>query len=310
MVSALDQLVQSFDVIHLHEYPTFQNLIVSHYARKYKVPYVIQTHASLANSSYNNLAKILLRKIFDAIIGYRLLNGASRAMALNLTEKQQLINARVDPSKIDIVPNGIDFGEYLELPRIGLFREKHGISNNVKIVLYVGRLDKSKRIDLLIKAFDLVVKKKRNSKLVIIGKDYGALGSLKDLAGHLGIEGDIMFTGFLKKHEKIEALVDSDVFVTPCFYGFPRTFLEACACGLPIITTDKGDRLDWIHNQVGYVARFDERDLSDAILKILIDEETKKLFSQNCRKSAQEEFDWHIVSRKIEDVYIRSKPKL
>ena len=62
----------------------------------------------------------------------------------------------------------------------------------------------------------------------------------------------------MSEKEKITIFVDADVFVTPSFSGFPVTFLEACACSTPIITTNKGDELDWIHNKVGYVVEYNK----------------------------------------------------
>lgn len=48
--------------------------------------------------------------------------------------------------------------------------------------------------------------------------------------------------------EKMMAFIDADVFVTPRFYGFPITFLEAIACGTPIVTTNAGDFIEGIDN--------------------------------------------------------------
>lgn len=54
----------------------------------------------------------------------------------------------------------------------------------------------------------------------------------------------------MSEEEKIMAFIDADVFVTPVFYGFSSTFLEAMACGVPIITTNKGDFIDGINRLV------------------------------------------------------------
>jgi len=60
--------VKKFDIIHLYEYRTFQNVVIHHYAEKYDVPYVLQ-----ANGSIPRIGKNELKWIYDAFFGYRLL---------------------------------------------------------------------------------------------------------------------------------------------------------------------------------------------------------------------------------------------
>lgn len=67
--------------------------------------------------------------------------------------------------------------------------------------------------------------------LVIAGPDDGYLAEAKSLCDSLSISDSVLFTGFISGEDKLKALVDSDVFITPSFLGFLVTFLEACATG-------------------------------------------------------------------------------
>ena len=143
----------------------------------------------------------------------------------------------------------------------------------------------------------------KNVKLVLVGPDDGYKTHLEKRAKKIGIQDKLLFTGYVSEKEKIEAFVDSDVLITPRFYGFPIVFAEALACGLPIVATNKGDVLEWIHNQVGYITEYDSNQLKDAILRILEDKQTRDKFSENCKRLVNEKFNWEIITNKIEKIY-------
>ncbi|MBT9139256.1 MAG: GDP-mannose-dependent alpha-(1-6)-phosphatidylinositol monomannoside mannosyltransferase [Syntrophomonadaceae bacterium] len=201
------------------------------------------------------------------------------------------------------MPNGIDLSEFESLPPRGEFRKKYLIGDDEKVVLYVGRLHKTKGIDLLIKAFAGVSKELNNTKLIIVGPDDGHLRALKELIKELAIEEKVVFTGLLYERDKLQAYVDADIFVTPSFYGFPVTFMEACACGVPIVTTTKGDRLDWMDGQVGLVVPYDKNQLQDAIVKFLSDNGLRRRFGEKGKMLVRERFNWTKIVKQLEHIY-------
>ena len=73
--------------------------------------------------------------------------------------------------------------------------------------------------------------------------------------------------------------------------------------GVPIITTNKGDELDWINNNVGFVVKYDENELSNVILKILSDVDLRSKFGQNGKNLIRTKFNWQIITEHIEKVY-------
>jgi glycosyltransferase involved in cell wall biosynthesis len=99
------------------------------------------------------------------------------------------------------------------------------------------------------------------------------------------------------------ALVDADVFVTPSFYGFPMTFLEACVAGTPLVTTTLGDELEWIDDNVGYVTKPTYYDLAGAVYNILSDDKLSEKFSANCRRLVKSEFSLERAGKRLERIY-------
>jgi len=293
--------IHRFDVIHLHEYRTFQNLVVHHYAKKYAVPFVLQAHGTLPRI----MTKQRLKWLYDVLFGYRLLRDASKVIALSQMEAEQYRGMGVPEEKIEVIPNGIDLSEYADLPPKGSFKKKFNIPDDKKIILYLGRIHKTKGIDFLVKAYAYLTKnlKYQNAVLVIAGPDDGFLAEVMSLVGSLGISDSVLFTGFMSSDDKLEALVDADVFVTPFFYGFPMTFLEACATVTPIITTTLGDTLEWIDGNVGYVTPPKYSDSAKAILEIISDDELHEKFSRNCRETVKSKFSLEKVVDKLEQIY-------
>jgi glycosyltransferase involved in cell wall biosynthesis len=291
--------IRNFDIIHLHDSRCFQGIIGHHYAKKYSIPYVLQAHGSVLPI----FQKQRLKKIFDIFFGYRILRDASKVIALTKTEAEQYKKMGVDEDKIEIVPNGIDLSEYNSLPKRGEFRRKYKIGDDEKMILYIGRLHKSKGIKLLVKTFADVSKELDNVILVFVGPDDGYRSALNGIIKELKVYDKVLFTGFVNNEEKMAAFVDADVLVIPSFTGFPVTFLEACACGTPIITTNNGDKLDWIQDKVGYVVRYDKAILRDAIFKVLSDDGLSRKFGEEGRRLVREKFGWDEVVGRLEQIY-------
>jgi len=295
----LEKNLKKFDIIHLHNYRSYQNVVIRSFAVKYGIPYIVQAHGSVLPF----FKKQNLKKLYDLVWGDKILENSSKLIALTDTESEQYQTMRVPKNKIKIIPNGLDFKEFENLPNRGEFRRKYQITDDCKIILYIGRLHGTKGLDLLIDAFHKVIKEKINCKLVIIGPDDGYLTQIQSKANYLGLQNKIKIIGFIPNNEKIQALVDSNVFVTPSFSGFPVTFLEACACGLPIITSTHGDNLDWIDNNVGFVVEYNPSRLKDAIFKIIDDEALSRKFSNQGKQLVAEQFNWNAICDQIEMHY-------
>ena len=298
MKKLLKKEINNFDAIHMHNFRSYQNVVAHHYAKKYNIPYVLQARGSVLPF----FQKQRLKKIFDIFFGYKILRDASKIIALTMTEAEQYKKMGVDEDKIEIVPNGIDLSEYENLPERGEFRRKYLIKDDEKIILYLGRIHKIKGINLLVNAFADLVKELDDVRLAIVGPDDGFLSTLKKQIEKLKIGDRILFTGPLYERDKLKAYVDADVYVLPSVYEtFPNTVLEACACGTPVIVTDRCGIADFVE-KVGYVVEYDKDQLRNAIFKILADEGLRKRFSEDGKKLVGE-FSWDKVVRRVEEVY-------
>ena len=165
-----------------------------------------------------------------------------------------------------------------------------------------------KGLDLLVRAFAELSKPLSNVKLVIVGPDDGYLPSLKKLIADLEISNEVLFTGHLYGEDKVEAYVDADVFVLPSVYEiFGNVVLEACACGTPVIVTDRCGIADAINGQAGLVVPYDKEQLRQALLHMLSDDEIRLQFGEKGKLLVRQRFSWEKIAEQIENVYQRCR---
>ena len=200
-----------------------------------KIPYIIHGHGSVAR-----VGKKWLKLFYDILWGYKLLENASKLIAVSNEEFIHYQKMGADEKKIHIIYNGVDATFFHNNRQKGLFRKKYNLKN--KIILYLGRIHETKGLDFLLHAFSSLSNKiKTTTIIVFIGTDEGYKKKLLLLAKKLHIENALYFIGSVDETEKKSAYYDADVFVNPARYmaGVALTTIEALLCNLPIITTNE-----------------------------------------------------------------------
>lgn len=307
LIAALKRNIEQFDVIHIHDFRTFQAGVAAHYAKKMGIPYVVQTHGSIPQVG----EKQGLKKIYDILWGHRILSHAAKVIALSPMEVEEYKNIGISEHKVEIIPNGIDLSEFENVPARGQFRRSFGLSETHQVVLYLGRVHKIKGLDLLLKAFAELSKDLTQAKLVIVGPDRvivdagrGYLASLQKLIRQLEIEERVVFAGPLYGVAKLGAYVDADVYVLPSRReAFGITLVEAMACGTAVVTTETCGIAGLVNHHAGYCVPYDERELRRVLLSLLTNEGLRREMGQRGRKLVSEEFTWDKIVQKLERVY-------
>jgi glycosyltransferase involved in cell wall biosynthesis len=291
--------VRDFDVIHMHDFRTYQNAVSHRYAKRYGVPYVLQAHGSVLEFVQRRTQK----RLYDRLWGRATLSDAAVCIALTPAEQEQYLKLGIKRDKIAMVPNGIDMSEYVNLPNKNEFRTRQGIDGDEKLILFLGRLHRIKGVDLLIKAFAKLSKKMDRVKLVVAGPDMGALSQLKTLAGELKLTDSVLFVGPLYGQDKLQAYVDADVYVLPSIYeAFPLTVLEACACATPVIVSSACGIANLV-SEFGCVVEQDAGDWCDAIYLVLNNDKTGKDLGRKGRQFVARELSWDRIVRMVEEIY-------
>lgn len=296
--SYLKNNINNFDIVHIHEHRHSLAILTHKYANKNNIPYILHAHGSVLPF----FQKEKLKEIFDKLWGFDILYDANKVIAETEVEKSQYIKMGVKEELIEIVPTGVELKDFECLPQKGNFRLKYDITPNEKLILFLGRINKIKGLDLLIKAFDKI--NNDNVKLAIVGGDYGFKQELDQLIQEFNLENKVIFPGVLIDDAKKEALVDCDLFVIPSRYeSFGVSTLEAMACEKPIVMTKNNHIHNWIEDNAGLTCDFNEYELAECIEKLLNDYELSKRFGKTGKKLINEKYNWDKIEKEMEQVY-------
>jgi glycosyltransferase involved in cell wall biosynthesis len=301
MIGILREEACKYDIVHLHEYRTFQN-IVFYFLRKKHTPYVLSLHGELTYPK-QSLMMGIQRFFFDSIIGNKLLNQATRILALTEFEKSQLVNKGISAKKIVIIPNAIDPQNFEEVPLKNHFRMQFNLNNDI-IILFIGRLNHLKGLDNLIQGFSLL-SSNQNIKLVLAGPDDGMLESLQNLVSRLNLKDRVVFTGSLDRKQVLAAINEAAVVVYASKQeGFPLVPLEAAIMGKPVIVSNHPSMSFVKKGNFGLIIEYGNTiKLKEALETILNDSVLSMKLGENGRKFVKENFTWNVVSSRIEKVY-------
>jgi glycosyltransferase involved in cell wall biosynthesis len=293
----LEENLKDYDIIHLHELRSYQNKIVREYALRYDIPYIVQPHASTPT----NVGNRILKKVFDLFYGKKIMKDAD--MVIAVSEEEAYYDYKMDAKKINIIYNGMNVDKYEILPPEGTFKDKYNI--NSPYILYLGRLDKLKGIDILISAFSELDEKYDKYKLVIAGKENKYQKSLAKLAKDEYVDDRVIFTGFIPEEDKISIYRDATLFINPVKYmgGVSITVLESVLANTPVIVTPESGEIIAKTNSGIVVPYGDIPELTDAIEKALKNKKTGKKQVRNGQKFIKEKLPWPTVADYIIKVY-------
>ena len=272
--------LQNFDVVHIFGLYDFLGPAVAAACRKRGVPYVIEPIGMFVPIVRN----LWLKRMYHAIWGSRLLAGASAVIATAEQEVEELVSGGVSSAKILMRRNGVEAPA--SWPQRGSFRTAHGISNDEKMVLFLGRLSSKKSPDLLLRAFAKVSARSTGMrmKLVFAGPDEsGKKAELEQLASQLGARPKIHFAGPVFGEAKWAAYRDADVFVLPSQNeNFGNTAAEAVAAGTPVIVTENCGVATLLADEAGLVVPHESNALADALTRVLSEPELRERLAAGC----------------------------
>lgn len=292
--------IKNFDIIHIHEHRSLMAIIVHYYAKKYNIPYVLQAHGSIPTT----IGKQKQKNFYDTIWGNKILKDASKLIAVSNIEVDQYKRMGVPDKKIIVIPNGIDVESFKNLPNIGTFKKKYGISEK-HVILFLGRLNEIKGIDFLIESYAKLVSEMDDTALIIAGPNDGFKNKAELLISQLNLH-NVKFIGYLSGVDKYAAYIDADVLVYPSsFEIFGLVPFEAIMCGTPIIVTD-GCGCGEIVNEAncGNLVKYgDVSDLTKKIKAILESPELSSRFVENGKRYISNNLAWKNIILKIEGCY-------
>jgi D-inositol-3-phosphate glycosyltransferase len=213
-----------------------------------------------------------------------------------------------DPARMHTIPCGIDLELFRPGDRVEA-RLRLGLDPERPVLLWVGRLERLKGVDILISAAAQLAR--RDFTLLIVGGDErsGALRSeLKQQAEAEGIGANVRFSGAVPHDELPLYYSAADVCVVPSYYeSFGLVAVEAMACGTPVVASRVGGLASTVVDGVsGYLIPWRCPEPFAEKLEVLLgNPELRANFSRAARRSV-ERFRWRSVALEIAGVYDRA----
>ena len=235
-LAELESLIREHDVLHLHGAWGTWNTQLGKSAKKLGVPYFVSIRGML--DDWCMTQKRLKKMIFLKLAGTRFYEGAT---AVHLTAQFEYEQAKkyFPRGRGVVIPNLLDLEMYKELPGSEQARAKFPIVPGRPTLLFLSRIHVKKGVETLLRAARVLHDRGTPCTVIIAGTGEPAyVDSLKRLAGELKLDGIAHFVGLVVDREKLSLYQASDLFVLPTSQeNFGFVFVEALACGTPVVTT-------------------------------------------------------------------------
>ncbi len=204
--------------------------------------------------------------------------------------RESLIALGIAAPRIAMIPYGLDHGQY----------RPSDVKSPTPTILYLGRLKRYKRLDLLVRAMPQILRTCPEAALWIVGRG-DARGEIERRVSDLGLSRQITFWGFVDEREKVRLLQQAWVFVSPSMNeGWGLSVLEANACGTPSVVFDvPGLRDAVVNEETGFTVPDGDVDgLSQKLAQILGHAPLRQRLRENAVAWAQR-FTWEDSARSM-----------
>lgn len=266
-----------------------------------RVPYLIYAHGEEIGTALTSWQlAFLMRRAY----------GSAKFIVANSEHTSGLLRAvGVPDSKIVIIHPGVDADLFHPTDDRTDPQKSLGL-NGHKVLLSVGRLQRRKGHDTVIKALSIIAREIPDVTYVIVGTGEEEM-RLRRLAEEVGVAHAVRFFGRVTDEQLPEYYRACDVFVMPNreevnqdIEGFGIVFLEANACGKPVIAGRSGGTGEAIaEGETGLrVNGDDHREVAEAVLSLLRNPARALEMGRKGRMRALAEFRWDFIAKKIREL--------
>lgn len=199
----------------------------------------------------------------------------SHIFSVSAALKDVALAQGVSPDKVQVVGNGVDTGKFVVMPKAQC-REALDLPQGVPVLISVGGLVERKGFHRVIEVIPGLLKSHPDLVYLIVGgasAEGNNRSELEAQVARLGLGRHVRFLGTRASSELSAVLCAADVFVLSTrAEGWANVFLEAMACGLPVVTTDVGGNKEVVsRSELGTIVPFGDSDaLKNAIDQALV----------------------------------------
>jgi D-inositol-3-phosphate glycosyltransferase len=290
-----------YDLVHSHYW--LSGSAGHRLAQAWKAPHVVMFHTLAEAKNRHHLGeKEPKYRITDERSVAR---SADAIIAASESERATLIEEyRVAPAAISVIPCGVDTETFRPMDARRA-RRSLGLDPDVPVLLFIGRIEPLKGIDVLVRASAQLDGK---FQLLVVGgdeKDAQRLHDLHMLAEELGVLGKVVFADAVPHEELPRFYSAASICVVPSYYeSFGLVALEAMACGVPVIASRVGGLKETVRDgQTGYLVPWRcPEPFAERLDLLLTNEPLRRSLGEEARDVARR-YRWPVIATRVEDVY-------
>ena len=291
-----------FDLVHVHELWHHASYAACRAARKAGLPCVVSLHGSLLREKMRYRA---LRKwIYLHAVQARILRSVDAIHVLVSAEKANISRLGID-TPVFLAPNGIDPLPPDEPADTAGFLARYPRLAGKRVILFLGRLQRVKGLDVLARSFVTVASRFPDAALLVVGPDEDGSGRrVEAVLARAGVLDRAVFTGQLVGSDKQAAFACADLFVLPSYVeAFSIAVLEALAAGLPVVLSERANFPELAERGAGFVVQPGDAAVTTAIGALLSDDHLRARMGRNGRALVAERYTWPAIAEAFADLY-------
>lgn len=298
LIKWLNSHVSSYDIVHTNTIFSPLIALVQLICRWQRKPYVTTPHGMLDPwaLSYKGWKK----KIYYALVEKLALQKASIIQVLTSSEGDRLRKLQIKTPLV-LAHNGIHKQEFANLPTAEIFYQKFPHTRDKSLILFLGRIDPKKGLDLLALAFAKVHALFPQVHLAIAGpNNTGFASTVESYFAKAGCLDAVTFTDILTGSLKYAAFAAATLYVAPSYSeGFSMSVLEGMASGLPCVITTGCNFPEAVVAQAARVVDIDANAIANALIECLSNPQQAQEMGDRAREFVFANYTWEQSAQKL-----------
>lgn len=294
--------VGDYDLVHTISLFTYPVAIAHWLCQLRKVPYIASPHGMLDPWALEY--KAWKKKAYYTLIERPILQKASAIQMLSQAEAEGARSLEL-PTPLTIIPNGVHRRDFETLPNPELFYQRFPALRGKTLILFLGRVDPKKGLDLLAPAFAQVQAHFPNTHLIVAGPDNtGFLPTAQSYFEQAGCLEAVTFTGMLTGSLKYAALAAAQLYVAPSYSeGLSMSILEAMSSGLPCVITRGCNFPEAMKAGAAEVVEIEADAIAAAMIHHLENPEIAKAMGRRARQFTFQHYTWDQIAKQLVQTY-------
>lgn len=298
---SLRKALAGFDLAHIHGLWLYTTYVAARMCQRFQVPYLLSPCGAL--DPYGFDIHPWFKQWYGFWIERQTLAAATTIHFTSPLEQRRAKTFGIHRPSV-VIPRSICLEEIPTLPQ-GTFRRRYPEVANRRILLFLGRLQAKKRLDLVAEAFVAVARRRPDVHLVIAGPDEGSGHQAREIISQANLSSRVTFTGLMNYDDKWTVLRDSDLFLLPSLdENFGVSVLEAMAVGVPVLVTSQVALAEAVRRAgAGLVIDGNSADWAAAIDRLLDDSSSLQSMGAAGRRLVEADFLSNRIAAAMRDAY-------